>query len=156
MEPGLPGLHGEPAAGAVLAWSPLLGPPVAREPSAQQGRCRGPWRLPAVNPCPLLSAQEATSVTGASRMPYAGDVGLIPGLGRKWRRKWQPTPVFLPGESQGQRSLVGCRLWGRTESDATEATWQQQQQYSLSMIWRANLISFFFSFLCLSSCFCNK
>ena len=31
-----------------------------------------------------------------------------------WRRKWQPTPVFLPGESQGQRSLVGCRLWGRT------------------------------------------
>ena len=29
-----------------------------------------------------------------------------------WRRKWQPTPVFLPGESQGQRSLVGCRLWG--------------------------------------------
>ena len=30
-----------------------------------------------------------------------------------WRRKWQPTPVLLPGESQGQRSLVGCRLWGR-------------------------------------------
>ena len=39
-----------------------------------------------------------------------------------WRRKWQPTPVFLPGESQGWRSLVGCRLWGRTESDTTEAT----------------------------------
>ena len=39
-----------------------------------------------------------------------------------WRRKWQPTPVFLPGEFQGQRSLVGCRLWGRTESDTTEAT----------------------------------
>ena len=31
-----------------------------------------------------------------------------------WRRKWQPTPVFLPGECQGWRSLVGCRLWGRT------------------------------------------
>ena len=45
-----------------------------------------------------------------------------------WRRKWQPIPVFLPGESQGQRSLVGCRLWGHTESDTTEATWQQQQQ----------------------------
>ena len=44
-------------------------------------------------------------------------VGKIP-----WRRKWQPTPVFLPGESQGQRSLVGCGLWGRTESDTTEAT----------------------------------
>ena len=39
-----------------------------------------------------------------------------------WRRKWQPTPVFLPGESQGRGSLVDCRLWGRTESDTTEAT----------------------------------
>ena len=39
-----------------------------------------------------------------------------------WRRKWQPTPVFLPGESQRRGSLVGCRLWGRTESDTTEAT----------------------------------
>ena len=40
----------------------------------------------------------------------------------RWRRKWQPTPVFLPGESQGWRSLVGCRLGGRTELDTTEAT----------------------------------
>ena len=39
-----------------------------------------------------------------------------------WRRKWQPTPVFLPGESQGRGSLVGCRLWGHTEPDTTEAT----------------------------------
>ena len=39
-----------------------------------------------------------------------------------WRRKWQPTPVFLLGESQGRGSLVGCRLWGCTESDTTEAT----------------------------------
>ena len=39
-----------------------------------------------------------------------------------WRRKWQPTPLFLPGESQGRGSLVGCRLWGHTESDTTEAT----------------------------------
>ena len=38
------------------------------------------------------------------------------------RKKWQLTPVFLPGESQGNRSLVGCRLWGRTESDTTEVT----------------------------------
>ena len=44
-------------------------------------------------------------------------------------RKWQPTPVFLPGESQGWGSLVGCRLWGRTDSDTTEATQQQQQQW---------------------------
>ena len=39
-----------------------------------------------------------------------------------WRREWQPTPVFLPGESQGWGSLVGCCLWGRTESDTTEVT----------------------------------
>ena len=44
-----------------------------------------------------------------------------------WRRKWQPTPVFLPGESQGQRSLVGCHLCGCTGLDRTEVTWQQQQ-----------------------------
>ena len=37
-----------------------------------------------------------------------------------WRKKWQPTPVFLPGEFQGQGSLVGCHPWDRTESDMTE------------------------------------
>ena len=47
------------------------------------------------------------------------------------RSKWQPTPVFLPGESQGLGSLVGCRLWGHTESDMTEATQQQQRHSSL-------------------------
>ena len=39
-----------------------------------------------------------------------------------WRRKWQPTPVFLPGECQGRGSLVSCHLWGRTESETTEVT----------------------------------
>ena len=39
-----------------------------------------------------------------------------------WRRRWQPTPVFLPGESQGRGSWMGCHLWGRTELDTTEAT----------------------------------
>ena len=39
-----------------------------------------------------------------------------------WRRKWQPTPVFLLGESQGPGSLVGCHLWGHTEANTTEAT----------------------------------
>ena len=37
-------------------------------------------------------------------------------------KKWKPTPVFLPGESQGWQSLVGCHLWGRAESDMTGAT----------------------------------
>ena len=45
-----------------------------------------------------------------------------------WRRKQQPTPVFLPGESHGRGSLVGCCLWGRTELDTTEATQLQQQK----------------------------
>jgi len=51
-----------------------------------------------------------------------------------WRRQWQPTPVFLPGESQGRGSLVGCCLWGRTESDMAEVTQQQQQQQQHSIV----------------------
>ena len=58
-----------------------------------------------------------------------------------WRRKWQPTPVFLPGGSQGRGSLVGCRLWGRTESDTTKATQQQQQQHASIWVFRNHLIS---------------
>ena len=51
----------------------------------------------------------------------AGDLGLIPGSGRfPWRRKWQPTPVFLPGKSHEWRSLGGYSLWGCKESDMTE------------------------------------
>ena len=60
-----------------------------------------------------------------------------------WRRKWQSTPVFLPGESQGQGSLVGCRLWGCTESDTTEATSQQQRWYNVENIftWKGLLLN---------------
>ena len=48
----------------------------------------------------------------------AGDSGSVPGWGRSpGAGVWQPTPVFLPGESQGQRSLVGYSPWGHTESD---------------------------------------
>ena len=43
-------------------------------------------------------------------------------IGLVYARLWQSTPVFLPGESQRWGSLVGCRLWGHTESDTTEAT----------------------------------
>ena len=46
-------------------------------------------------------------------------VGKIP-----WRRKWQATQAFLPGESHGQRSLVGYRPPGCKESDTTEVTWR--------------------------------
>ena len=77
------------------------------------------------------------SSTLAWKIPWAEEPGRLQSMGSQrvrhdwatslslftfmpWRRKWQPTPVFSPGESQGWRSLVGCRLWGRTESDTTE------------------------------------
>ena len=58
--------------------------------------------------------------TGSLRVghDWATSLSLFPFM--HWRRKWQP--VFLPGESQGWGSLVGCCLWGRTESDTTEVT----------------------------------
>ena len=67
-----------------------------------------------------------------------------------WRRQWQPTPVLLPGESLGRGSLVGCRLWGRTESDTTEVTWQRQciiysVLYLANFITRCYIISSLFS-----------
>ena len=54
-----------------------------------------------------------------------------------WKRKWQPTPVFLPGESQGWGSVVGCHLWGHTELDMTEVTQQHNKGY-----WRDDLVIF--------------
>ena len=47
----------------------------------------------------------------------AGDLGLIPGWGRSPEKAWQPPPVFLPGESHGQRSLICYSPWGRKELD---------------------------------------
>ena len=79
------------------------------------------------------------SSTLAQKIPWVEEPGRVQSMGSlsrtqlsnfiftRWRKKWKPTPVFLPGESQGQENLVGCRLWGRTESDTTEATQQQQQ-----------------------------
>ena len=74
--------------------------------------------------------------TGSLRVRYNWATSLSLFTFTRWRRKWQPTPVFLPGESQGRGSLVGCRLWGHTESDTTEATSQQQRRdssYSVSL-----------------------
>ena len=76
------------------------------------------------------------SSTHAWRLPWTEEPGRLPFMGSlraghnlatslslltfmHWRT-WQPTPVFLPGESQGRGSLVGCRLWGCRESDTTE------------------------------------
>ena len=58
------------------------------------------------------------SSDGKASAYNVGDPGSIPGSGRS--RKWQPTPVLLPGKSHGSRSLVGYSLWGHKESDTTE------------------------------------
>ena len=50
------------------------------------------------------------------------------------RRKWQPTPVFLPGKSHGERSLAGHSAWGRKESDPTEHTHHRAHAKSLSRV----------------------
>ena len=89
----------------------------------------------------MLQAMAPHSSTPAWKIPWMEEPGRLQSMGSlrvrhdcatslslftfmHQRRKWLPTPVFLPGESQGR---VGCRLWGRTESDTTEATQQQQQ-----------------------------
>ena len=95
----------------------------------------------------LEKAMAPHSSTLAWKIPWTEEPGRLQSLGSlrvghdwatslslftfmHWRRKWQPTLVFLPGESQGQGSLVGFHLWGRTESDTTEATWQHSESWS--------------------------
>ena len=87
----------------------------------------------------LEKAMAPHSSTLAWKIPWAEEPGRLQSIGSRrvrhdwapslslftfkhWRRKWQPTPVFLPEESQGRGSLVGCRLGGCTELDTTEAT----------------------------------
>ena len=74
------------------------------------------WRIPGMGEPGRLQSM------GSLRVGYDWATSLSLFTFIHWRRKWQPTPVFLPGESQGQGSLVGCHLWGRTESDTTDAT----------------------------------
>ena len=73
-------------------------------------------------------------------------VGKIP-----WRRAWQPTPVSLPGESHGQRSLVGYSLWGRKESDTTERYWVKDSERiftsSLKFTWSGSILLLWVKYL---------
>ena len=67
------------------------------------------------------SGRELAGSDGKASAYNVGDLGSIPGSGRfPWRRKWQPTPIFLPGKSHGQRKLAGYSPWGRKESDTAE------------------------------------
>ena len=72
---------------------------------------------------------------GSLRVGYDWAASLSLFTFMHWRRKWQSTPVFLPGESQGEGSLVGCHLWGPTESDTTE---RLHFHFSLSCIGEGN------------------
>ena len=74
------------------------------------------WKIPWMEETGRLQSMGSLRV-GHNR---AASLSLFTFMRR--RRKWQPTPVFLPGESQGQRYLVGCCVWGCTELDTTEAT----------------------------------
>ena len=74
------------------------------------------WRIPGMGEPGGLTSM------GSHRVGHNWATSLSLFTFMHWRKKWQPTPVFLPGESQGPGSLVGCRLWGRTESDTTEVT----------------------------------
>ena len=73
------------------------------------------WKIPGIAESGRLQSM------GSRRVGHDWATSLSLFAFMHWRRKWQPTPVFLPGESQGWQSLVGCHLWGRTESDMTEA-----------------------------------
>ena len=74
------------------------------------------WKIPWMEEPGGLQSMGSLRV----RLDWATSLSLFTFM--HWRRKWQPSPVFLPGESQGWGSLMGCRLWGCTESDTTEAT----------------------------------
>ena len=106
----------------------------------------------------LEKAMATHSSTLAWKIPWMEEPGRLQSMGSirvghdwatslslltfmHWRRKWQPTPEFLPGESQGRRSLVGCHLWDRTESDTTErlhfhALEKEMATHSSVLAWR--------------------
>ena len=101
--------------------------------------CWSNKRIARVSGLILEKAMAPHSSTLAWKIPRTEEPGRLQSMGSRrvrhdwvtslslfgfmhWRRKWQPTPAFLPGESQGQQSLVGCSLWGHTESDMTDVT----------------------------------
>ena len=69
------------------------------------------WKIPWTEEPGRLQSMESLRV----RHDWTTSLSLFTFM--HWRRKWQPTPVFLPGESQGRGSLVGCRLWHRVRHD---------------------------------------
>ena len=91
----------------------------------------------------LFSSSSLSAIRVVSRVGHDWVTSLSLFTFTHWRRKWQPTPVFLPGEFQGQGSMVGCHLWGRTESDMTEATYHQQHTIFLWLMLHINIGNLF-------------
>ena len=84
-----------------------------------------------------LSGKEPSCQCRRLRFDHkSGRIGKIP-----WRRKWQPTPVFLPGKSHGQRSLVGYSAWGCKRVGHDLATKQKQQRVPSIYYYRVSLKS---------------
>ena len=118
---------------------------------SREAKFPGSWSEKAVAPysstlawkIPWMEEPGRLQSMGSPRVGYDWATWLSLFTFMHWRRKWQPTPVFLPGESQGPGSLVACGLWDRTESDTTEAT---EQLMRLSSIFTLES-SFFFFFL---------
>ena len=99
-------------------------------PTCPLGSVRVLYDTPFPSLCAETCSAHTSSWIWASQMALmvknplanAGDIRDVGSIPEKvpWRRKWQPTPVFLPGESHGQRSLAGYHPWGHKESDRTE------------------------------------
>ena len=119
---------------SLTIWTSLVASLVKRLPKVWETRV---WSLGQEGP--LENEMAMHSSTLAWKIPWMEEPGGLQSMGSLrvqhdwatslslftfmyWRRKWQPTPVFLPGKSQGRGSLVGCRLWGHTKSDTTEVT----------------------------------
>ena len=83
------------------------------------------WKIP------WMEEPDRLQSKGQQRVRHNSATSLSLFTFMHWRRKWQSTPMFLLGVSQGHRSLVGCSLWGRTESGMTEVNQQQQQHEDL-------------------------
>ena len=101
------------------------------------------WKIP------WMEKSGGLQSMGSLRVGHDWETSLSLFTFMHWRRKWQPTPVFLPGESQGRWSLVGCRLC-RTESDKTEVTCQQQTWSVYNKYWFFTVLkkSHFANLLC--------
>ena len=118
-------------------WKKSVSIPIPKKGNAKE--CSNYHTIGLISHASTEKAMATHSSTLAWKIPWMEEPGRLQSMGwlrvkHDWstslslftfmhcRRKWQPTPVFLPGESQGWRSLVGCCLWGRTELDTTEVT----------------------------------